>query len=252
MASVMKKIEINSNKFGKQIVLISYEDYPLVKGYTWRVTKSRSGTLYATTAIYIPEKQNNKTLFMHNLIMGVRGIDHINRNGLDNRRDNLRVATQRQNAKNQSTKITNKYGVKGVSYDAKNKMYSCHITNDYKHIFIGYFFSVVEAAMKYNEASEIFHGEYGAKNILSEEQIKELKKYDLPHREFPQRKNNSTGFRGVNPAPNGKFFGKIKANGRQIHLGTFKTAKEAAAAYNSASVMYYGDRAILNCITNEE
>lgn len=65
------------------------------------------------------------------------------------------------------------------------------------------------------------------------------------------RKNNTSGFKGVhfvNERRRKKFLAKIRANGRNVYLGHFKYAIDAAIAYNNAAVRLHGEFANLNKI----
>lgn len=79
-----------------EIVLISPEDYEMLSNYKWNISKGRN-TNYAVATI------NKKTVMMHRLINNTPShlvTDHINRNGLDNRRENLRSVTKSENGRN--------------------------------------------------------------------------------------------------------------------------------------------------------
>lgn len=214
-----------------EIITVYYdnEDHELVSRYKWRL-KGRGNKFYAATYIYLKEKQNNKSLFMHNLIMGVVGIDHKNGNGCDNRRVNLREATPRENAKNMQLSKLNKWGVKGVSYCNAKKLYSVHITNDYKHIFLGYFSCLIEAAKKYNEAAIKYHGEFANLNKITKSEIERLSQYDLGI--IISRRNKKTSkTKGVSVLSNGKYRARLVVKGIEIKIGVFNTEKEAEEAY---------------------
>ena len=83
----MPSMIIESKRWGTQEVLYDTKDATLLKGFRWYVAKfGRSKTLYAAT------HHQGKTLLMHRLIMNPKGdltVDHLNGNGLDNRRKNL-------------------------------------------------------------------------------------------------------------------------------------------------------------------
>lgn len=93
-------IEITLTK-GKKAI-IDEDDLKIVKKYKWRAFKTRTkykDHYYAITDVKQPNG-NNTTLYMHRLIMGAEKglvVDHINRDGLDNRRNNLKVITQKEN-----------------------------------------------------------------------------------------------------------------------------------------------------------
>ena len=90
---IMQTIPLTQNKFA----LVDDEDIHLIENYKWCAHKG-SSTYYAVT--HIVENGIRKMLGMHNAIMGYNKIDHINHNGLDNRKINLRQCTSSQNSAN--------------------------------------------------------------------------------------------------------------------------------------------------------
>lgn len=81
-------------------------------------------------------------------------IDHINQNKLDNRIENLRLATRKQNAKNNILQKNSKTGICGVNFKKQTGRYYAHITINKKHISLGYFDSLEEAAKARKEANK--------------------------------------------------------------------------------------------------
>lgn len=68
-------------------------------------------------------------------------------------------------------------------------------------------------------------------------------------RNRPFQKNNKTGYKGVYPRKDASTFrAQIRYQGKKYGLGSYKTAKEAALAYNNAAVKFYGEFAWLNPI----
>ena len=59
-------------------------------------------------------------------------------------------------------------------------------------------------------------------------------------------KNNTTGYKGVSKTKSGKYCAKITVNKKAVNLGEYKTAIEAARAYDIAAIQYFGDFARLN------
>ena len=123
-------IKINSEKYGTHDLLIDDEDYDKVKKYKWHL-KPSGYTNYARTNIYKDKK--HKYLRIHRLIMGLgdfkddkRVVNHVNGNGLDNRKCNLEICSQNYN--NQSINKPNvKFG--HVSYHKQGKLwrYKIHL-----------------------------------------------------------------------------------------------------------------------------
>jgi len=93
-------------------------------------------------------------------------IDHINRNGLDNRRSNLRLATIAQNAWN-SRRRKNRSGYKGVWYAKDKGRFRAAIWHNNKREYLGYFDSPRQAALAYDEAAKRYHGEFAVLNFDS-------------------------------------------------------------------------------------
>jgi hypothetical protein len=96
-------------------------------------------------------------------------IDHINRNGLDNRRANLRPATVAQNAQN-SRMRKNRSGYKGVWFAKDKGRFRTAIWHNNKRIYLGYFNSKIAAALEYDRAAKKYHREFAVLNFSTEPQ----------------------------------------------------------------------------------
>lgn len=125
--------------------LIDKEDYDIVKQFCWRI--SNSG--YIITNIRVGEKRYSVEL--HRLLINnfpytinnnkdIRlAIDHINRNKLDNRRENLRIVDSHLNSFNSKIPKSNSSGVIGVYWHRKNEVWCATIKHNYKNIYLGSF-----------------------------------------------------------------------------------------------------------------
>lgn len=90
--------------------------------------------------------------------------DHINRNGLDNRKENLRLCTIKQNSYNAKLSKRNSSGYKGVSKTWNGKWRARIRVNDIeKHL--GVFFTSKEAAQVYDNAAQKYYGEFANLNF---------------------------------------------------------------------------------------
>lgn len=87
-------------------------------------------------------------------------VDHINGNGLDNRRENLRLATAGQNKQNSRTPKNNTTGYKGVYTVKGRKGYCSSIMVNRKSIYLGYFKTAEDAYQARCEATKLYHGEF--------------------------------------------------------------------------------------------
>ncbi len=93
-------------------------------------------------------------------------VDHINNNGLDNRKENIRPATRAQNSYNRKKYANNsrsKY--KGVSFKKKNGKWTAQIGLNNKMLFLGYFKNEVDAARAYDRAARKYYGRFANLNF---------------------------------------------------------------------------------------
>jgi hypothetical protein len=88
-------------------------------------------------------------------------IDHANRNKLDNRLSNLRIATPCENSRNRGICRRNSTGLKGVTWDKSKKKFKAQIRANDKPVFIGWFVSAEIAHQAYIKASDELHGPFG-------------------------------------------------------------------------------------------
>lgn len=93
-------------------------------------------------------------------------IDHINGNGLDNRRKNLRLVTKSQNMMNRGIQKNNTSGFMGVSFHKATGRWRAYIKKDKKQFYLGLFDNKKDAAIAYNEATKFYHGEYAYLNKI--------------------------------------------------------------------------------------
>lgn len=95
-------------------------------------------------------------LYVHGEFPDLR-IDHINRNGCDNRLENLRLVTQKQNSENRSLGKNNTSGHPGVDWFPKLRKWRARITVNYKGLHIGYFTNIEDAVEAYKDYAARFH-----------------------------------------------------------------------------------------------
>ena len=139
------------------ITIIDDDDYEMVSKYKWYARKC-GNILYASRCI----KRNGvkTTLPLHCAILGYKQgyiIDHINGNGLDNRKENLRHLTIRQNAQNRHTEKSSKFP--GVFWDSRAKKWRSMIKINGDKKYLGSYADEKEAFNAYCSASLLFAGE---------------------------------------------------------------------------------------------
>ena len=143
-------------------------DYHLVAGRTWTYRKPRRGrnTGYAITSETIATGRRRQ-IAMHQLILPApKGMytDHIDRDGLNNRRLNLRIATPSQNGVNIRKRVS-RTGLLGVSLQTRGRQFSAQICFKQRDIFLGTFPSTEEAARVRDAAAFLIHGEFAVLNF---------------------------------------------------------------------------------------
>jgi hypothetical protein len=179
----MKKIPLTRGL----VAIVDERDYNVLRGHSWHALKTR-GKFYACTRIYpFRGSKTSEFVYMHRMITSAqRGfvVDHKNGDGLDNRRENLRVCTQTENGANRAVKSIGKSSVfKGVHFARREKRWMAKIQYKRKQIVIGYYRNEVDAARAYDaKAIELF-GEFARPNFY--EPNKNLL-YDL-HKEAKER-----------------------------------------------------------------
>ena len=234
---------INSPKYGQFTVLYDEDDHERISKYKWSVLKTKHNQFYTTAYI------NQKNTKMHNYVMGVTGIDHMDGNKLNNQKANLREATSKQNARNRGKMPHNKSGFKCVSWNNSLRLYKVEVSTGGEHYFGGWFRNKYLAAIKANEMLIKHHGEFASLNILTENDI-------LLSKEVIQKRIKSTcksGFRGVRYITRNKKFAAFYEAPRQKlkRFGLYKTAIEAAKAFNNYIITNDLPRELLNIIPND-
>lgn len=141
--------------------IIDAADAPLVDGFNW-FSRGDGNTTYALRNENTGTKR--RTLYLHRLLMsdpdGAQ-VDHVNGDGLDNRRSNLRLASAQQNVFNQRLSRKNTSGLKGVSRVKATGKWCAKITLNGKSKHLGYYATVELAHAAYVHASLTMHGVFG-------------------------------------------------------------------------------------------
>ena len=146
----------NSRNIGL-VALVDDEDFEWISQWNWSAvsTQRRNGG-YAMRR----DNRSGKTILMHREILEApegSEVDHINGNGLDNRRSNLRFATRQQGQANRRVFNNSQSGYKGVHFDKQ--------MGKWKMVFSVHFDSAEEAAKMYDDLARIVFGEYAKTNF---------------------------------------------------------------------------------------
>lgn len=158
---MMKKIKLNLNKFA----FIDSEDFNKVSAYKWYADKSGNG--FYAVANSKDENGKHKKIRMHQFIFGKKigfQIDHIDGNGLNNMKSNLRYATHSQNQHNRKKYTNNTSDLKGVFWHKNKKKWYSAIRVSSKLVHLGYFDSKLKAHETYCKAALRFHGDFARIN----------------------------------------------------------------------------------------
>lgn len=165
----MKEILSNNGT----VIKVDDDDYEYLAQFKWSISKpGHRRTVYARTNLK-DHKGKNYTERMHRLIMKAgKGtgviVDHINGDGLDNRKENLRIVSSAQNATNVEITRGNTSGYKGVSYRKERNKWKTEIRKNYKTVFSSMSSCLHLAGLKYNHEAMRIHGEYVWLNKVKE------------------------------------------------------------------------------------
>jgi hypothetical protein len=243
----MKKIPLTQGK----VSLVDDDDFEYLNQFNWHMSTYRELN-YAKRNVRAGT--SHKLRPMHREIFEYRGIDltnlevdHINGDGLDNRRSNLRLATHKENlancAKRSATRCKN-HGFKGITFNPKNAKWVAQIAVNGKHIECGEYNTPSKAANAYDDAAVQYFGKFAKTNedllcATSTSTESPDVKYSGEIRKKP--KSASSTYRGVNfNKQQRKWFSRIRVSGKEIYCGTYPTEEDAARAYNDAVKRYFG------------
>ena len=157
-----RKIKLTKGQFA----IVDADDYEKLRHYCW-YAKGNGYTFYAARKEKIAGRK--KTVSMHRQIMRAepdKVVDHINGNGLDNRKANLRVVSQEENNWNSARGMgQGKSKYKGVRYSSSKGIWRAALCSKGKQIHLGYFKDEAEAAKAYDNAAKLYRGEFARVNF---------------------------------------------------------------------------------------
>ena len=148
-----------------RFAIVDAADYEWLNRYKWYVSKGHADKCYAMC-----HAGRRRPVRMHRLMMEPPAglvVDHIDGNGLNNRRSNLRVCTQAQNLRNRPGRAaTSRF--KGVSFDKRRHLWAACISDNDRTIHIGHFEDEIEAAFAYDLSAVALAGEFAYLNFPNE------------------------------------------------------------------------------------
>jgi len=157
----MKEIKLSQGK----IALVDDEDFERASNFNWH-WYANGRTFYCIRNIKLLNKRSTQSLHRFILNLSTKNIcnlevDHIDGNGLNNQKSNLRICTHSDNMKNKrsSKNSTSKYN--GVHWNKRDKVYTSEIRN----IYIGNFKNEIDAAKAYDEYAKLHNKEFARLNF---------------------------------------------------------------------------------------
>jgi hypothetical protein len=147
--------------------IVDADDYDRLSKYKWRLSTNGHAFYAYRYASTRGGKKKHRILMHHEIIDIPEGMvcDHMNHNGLNNRKPNLRSATSSQNNCNtrKGAKTTSRY--RGVTQDARSNKWRARINANGREIYLGVFDDKVDAAKAYDAAAKKHHGEFAVLNF---------------------------------------------------------------------------------------
>lgn len=159
----MKEVQLNRG----YIALVDDEDFEKVSQFKWSALvdkRKKDGSIknvYAIRGVC-----TGKTETMHRFITGNTETDHVDHNGLNNQRQNLRRCTSQQNRCNRVKAGDNTSGYKGVHWCKQTSSWMARIEADNIRLYLGRFSTALEAANAYDAAALKYHKDFALTNAM--------------------------------------------------------------------------------------
>ncbi len=156
-----------------KVAIVDEEDFEWLSKFKWCVFIIRhkgtpTGKYYACRTLRINGRMT--TVLMHREILKeVKEIDHRDCDGLNNRRSNLRPASDFQNACNRSKQEGTSSRFKGVAWNKRKRNWEAYIKVNRKKQYLGNFGDEIDAALAYNKAAIQLFGEFANVNVIAKQ-----------------------------------------------------------------------------------
>ena len=210
------------------VALVSEEDAHLAQ-HRWHARPS-GDTHYAARTV------DGSTVYLHRVIVGATSpeqkVDHWSGDGLDNRRENLRIGTHAQNLRNRRpTSARSASGITGVHRRSDTGRWAAYITLDGRHKSLGSFATAEEARGAREAAVAAW---WAGRQAFAPADMSEVLRARAPNR------NSTTGSKGISQKADGRWVAYIGGGKTRVHLGTFATMEEAQRARDAAELKRWG------------
>lgn len=216
--------------------IVDEQDFDKIKDYKWSsIFCGKAKSPYAVSSHF------GKIVYMHRIVMGAKSdqfVDHIDGNGLNNSRENLRFATTSQNNMNQRKRSDNTSGHKGISWCPDREKYQVYINIDRKRKSLGRYKTLEEAIYVRDQAVKAHYGEYSRENSSLPENAEITPQRAIPRTLRRTGSNNSSGKTGVTKHKD-RWLATITIDGKPKRIGLFAELENAIAAREKAEREYF-------------
>jgi hypothetical protein len=161
----MTTIQLKGPKSSALSAIVDDDDFEFLSQFKWNITGK--GHVGRTVRFFENGRRRKAVIWMHRVVMERAGykidgfqVDYINLNKVDNRKENLRIATNQLNQANRPPGRNNSSGIKGVNWNAWHQKWLARIGVSRKRIYLGMFSDIKEARLAYREAAVKHFGEF--------------------------------------------------------------------------------------------